>query len=327
MRQLATCLSGDGATVISSPTELWFTVQPPGCPRRRPTSLGRRRGVRIEFLPLQRRGNASPEFWWGRALARVAAICLEVLNQGIYGRRGLPALRRSVLAGSPSQSASANTTVGFLYPPQSTRHSQHRIGPTPGTGPFQARRTRNLRAGKHPAGRTPPAAENPGAPSPEAQMALTARPTRRPAQDAGAAQLPWAAVLPTRGQSRMDILARRWPTPATPAPNPATTSSATPNGPKAPSETAPPREIRLAIQISRNLKAKMKEERLTAKELVDRTSGDPTTRMSRQTIQNILKGHTLADLPTIARIEAAIGTRIWGDAHIPKPQPERKRDH
>ena len=97
--------------------------------------------------------------------------------------------------------------------------------------------------------------------------------------------------------------------------------------PQGPLRDGAPPEIRLAIQISRNLKAKMKEERLTAKELASMTSGDPTTRMSRQTVQNILKGHTLADLPTIARIEAAIGTRIWGDAHIPKPQPERKRDH
>ena len=96
--------------------------------------------------------------------------------------------------------------------------------------------------------------------------------------------------------------------------------------PQGPLRDDAPAAVRLAIQISRNLRAAMKNEDLTAKELAERTSSDPETRMSRQTVQNILKGHTLADLPTIARIEDAIGAPIWGDAHITrrKPEPDRQ---
>ena len=72
-----------------------------------------------------------------------------------------------------------------------------------------------------------------------------------------------------------------------------------------------PSEVYLAAGLARRLKDKIGKEsiRYVAKK----------AQLSPQTLVNILHGNTWPDLLTIARLEEALGTRLWGSEHRKRP--------
>ena len=81
--------------------------------------------------------------------------------------------------------------------------------------------------------------------------------------------------------------------------------------PQGPYRRGTPQEVYLAAGLARRLKEKMKGEsiRYIAKK----------ADLSAQTLVNILHGKTWPDLLTIARLENALGGKLWGNEHRKRP--------
>ena len=77
--------------------------------------------------------------------------------------------------------------------------------------------------------------------------------------------------------------------------------------PEGPFRSGTPAEVYLAAALATRLKNKIGNEsiRYVAKK----------AQLSPQTVLNILNGKTWPDLRTIAKLEVALNTRLWGNEH------------
>ena len=69
-------------------------------------------------------------------------------------------------------------------------------------------------------------------------------------------------------------------------------------------------DVRLAAAIAMRLKARV--DGLTLRKAEERTG------ISRSTINKIINGKAWPTMRTIAHLEAGLGTRLWGDEHLPQ---------
>ena len=82
--------------------------------------------------------------------------------------------------------------------------------------------------------------------------------------------------------------------------------------PDGPLEDNPPGEARLALALSRRLKQALqgRSNRAVAK----------AAKLDRRTILQLVNGYSWGRVPTIARLEKALGVQLWGDEHL-RPVP------
>ena len=78
-----------------------------------------------------------------------------------------------------------------------------------------------------------------------------------------------------------------------------------------------PADVRLAVAVARRLDQ--------ARQPLSYREAGTATGVSHQTIHKIIHGNTWPNLHTIATLEIKLGTRLWGDEHLPEKVKRRRR--